>query len=119
MLRRKSRSGVIRILQFAMSWLSFMARKWFCAAVTMARRCDGRAWNVRHTKFLSPISTLQPKLNPATCHFSCVQIKIDLCSVRNTGAEGEGLNRGLSRIQWIGSWEGVTIDGFPGRIQCG
>src|ERR1700693_3257296 len=50
-----------------MSWLSFAARKWFSAAVTIARRCDGRAWNVRPTKFLSPISTLQPKLNPATC----------------------------------------------------
>ena len=43
-----------------------------------------RASNVRHTKFLSPISTLQPKLKPATCRFSCVQIEIDLCSVRNT-----------------------------------
>jgi hypothetical protein len=25
-----------------MSWLSFMARKWFSAAVTIARRCDER-----------------------------------------------------------------------------
>jgi hypothetical protein len=49
------------------------------AALTTARRCDGRASNVRHTKFLSPISTLQPRLNPATRHFSCVQIA--LCSV--------------------------------------
>jgi hypothetical protein len=32
---------------------------------------------------------LQPKLNPKSCHFSCVQIEIDLCSVRNTGAERE------------------------------
>src|SRR5258705_6746774 len=60
-----------------MSWLSFTARKWFYAALTIARRCDGRAWNVSHTKFLSPISTLQPKPNPASCHFSCVQIEID------------------------------------------
>src|SRR5882762_11307696 len=76
-----------------MSWLSFTARRWFSAAVTIARRCDGRAWNVSHTKFLSPISKLQPKPNPASCHFSCVQIEIELCSVRNerkTGAEGEG-----------------------------
>jgi hypothetical protein len=55
-----------------------------------ARRCDGRAWNVSHTKFPSPISILQPKLNPKSCHFSCVQTEIDLCSMRNTGAEGEG-----------------------------
>ena len=44
-------------------------------------------------KFLSPISTLQPKLNPATCHFSCVEMEIDLCSARNvrkTGGEDEG-----------------------------
>src|SRR5229473_8086129 len=51
--------------------------------VTIDRRYDGRAWNVRHTKFLSPISTLQPKLNPATGPFSCVRIEIDLCSARN------------------------------------
>src|SRR5467141_4083923 len=59
----------------------------------MARRCDGRASNVSHTKFLSPISMLQPRLNPASCHFSCVQIEIELCSARNerkTGAQGEG-----------------------------
>src|SRR5437667_2731015 len=60
-----------------MSWLSFTARKWFSAALTIAMRCDGRAWNESHTKFLSPISTLQPKPNPASCHFSCVQIEID------------------------------------------
>ena len=60
-LRRKSRSGVIGILRFAMSWLSFTARKWFSAALTIARRCDGRAWNVRHTKFLSPISDVAAK----------------------------------------------------------
>src|SRR6266571_4715850 len=90
MLRRKSRSGVIRILQFAMSWLSFTARKWFSAAPTIARRCDGRAWNVRHTKFLSPISALQPKLKRATCHFSCVQIEIDFCSRETLGDEKEG-----------------------------
>jgi hypothetical protein len=58
-------------------------KEMFSAAVTIARRCDGRAWNASHTKFLSPISTLQPKLNPATCPFSCVQIEIDLCSARN------------------------------------
>ncbi len=60
-----------------MSWLSFAARKWFSAAVTITRRRDGRAWNVRRTKFLSPILTLQLKLNPATRHFSCVQIEIN------------------------------------------
>ena len=84
---------IIGILRFAMSWLSFTARKWFSAALTIARRCDGRACNVSHTKFLSPISKLQPKLNPPTCHFSCVQIEIDLCSARNvrkTGGEDEG-----------------------------
>ena len=39
-------------------------------------------------KFLSPISTLQPKLNPATCHFSCVEMEIDLCSARNVRKTG-------------------------------
>jgi hypothetical protein len=63
-------------------------RKWFSAAVTIARRCDGRAWNVRPTKFLSPMPTLQPKLNPATRPFSCVQIEIDLCSARNVRKTG-------------------------------
>src|SRR5450631_283373 len=77
MLRRKLRSGVIRILRFATSWLSFAARKWFSAAVTIARRCDGRAWNASLTKFLSRISTLQRRLNPATGRFSCVRIEID------------------------------------------
>ncbi len=65
----------------------------FSAAATIARRRDGRALNVSHTKFLSPISKLQPRPNPASCHFSCVQIEIELCSARNerkTGAEGEG-----------------------------
>jgi hypothetical protein len=87
------RSGVIGIPRFAMSWLSFTARNWFSAALTIARRCDGRAWNVSHTKFPGPISTLQPKLNPATCRFSCVQIEIELGSaqnVRKTGGEDEG-----------------------------
>src|SRR5882762_164142 len=59
-----------------MSWLSFTARRWFSAAPTIARRRDGRAWNVSHTKFLSPISTLQPKPNPASCHFSCVGVQV-------------------------------------------
>ena len=84
-----------------MSWLSFTARRWFSAALTIARRCDGRAWNVSHTKFLSPISKLQPKSNPASCHFSCVQIEIELSSARNerkTGAEGEGEMR-AARLQ--------------------
>src|SRR5882762_1223432 len=101
MLLRKSRSGVIGILRSAMSWLSFTARRWFSAALTIARRCDGRAWNVSHTKFLSPISKLQPKSNPASCHFSCVQIEIELSSARNerkTGAEGEGEMR-AARLQ--------------------
>ena len=87
-LRRKSRSGVIGILRFAMSWLSFAARKWFSAAVTIARRCDGRGWNVSHTKFLSPISKLQPKLNPEICQFSCVQIEIELGSAQNVRKTG-------------------------------
>ncbi len=47
----------------------------------MILRCPG-AWNVSHTKFLSPISMLQPKPNPASCHFSCVQIEIELSSAR-------------------------------------
>jgi hypothetical protein len=36
---------------------------------------------------------LQPKLNPATCRFSCVQIEIELGSaqnVRETAGEDEG-----------------------------
>src|SRR5450755_4589443 len=73
MLRRKLRSGVIRILRFAMLWLSFAARKWFSAAVTIAGRCDGRAWNVRHTKFPNPMRVCPPI---TTCHFF-VQIEID------------------------------------------
>src|SRR3979409_1858904 len=95
MLRRKSRSGVIGILRFAMSWLSFTARKWFSAALTIARRCDGRAWNVSHTKFLSPISKLQPKPNPASCHFSCVHRNRTLLGAKRAedwGAEGEMAN---------------------------
>src|SRR6266436_721775 len=76
-LRRKSRSGVILILRFAMSWLSFAARKCFSAAVIIARRCDGRAWNVRHTKFPNLIRAFRPMRNPATYHFFCTQIEID------------------------------------------
>jgi hypothetical protein len=49
---------VIGILRFAMSWLSFTARKWFSAALTIGGRSDGRAWNVSRTKFLNPTSTL-------------------------------------------------------------
>jgi hypothetical protein len=63
-----------------MSWLPFAARKWFSAAVTIARRCDGRAWNVRHTKFPNLIRAFRPMRNPATCHFFCVQIGIDRLS---------------------------------------
>jgi hypothetical protein len=63
-----------------MSWLSFAARKWFSAAVTIARRCDGRAWNVRHTKFPNLIRAFRPMRHPATCHFFCVQIGIDRLS---------------------------------------
>ena len=40
--------------------LSFAARKWFSAVVTIARRCDGRAWNVRHTKFPNLIPAFRP-----------------------------------------------------------
>src|SRR5260370_40851568 len=95
-----------------MSWLSFAARKWFSAALTIARRCDGRAWNVRHTKFQSPISTLQPKLNPATCHFSCVQIEIDLCSARNTGGLREkekGHSPTISSASSCSACEGLAV----------
>jgi len=72
----RSRSGVIGILRFAMSWLSSRHGNDFSAALTIARRCDGRAWNVNHTKFLNPISTLQPKPN-RELPLSCVQIEID------------------------------------------
>src|SRR5260370_24162313 len=105
-----------------MSWLSFTARKWFSAALTIARRCDGRAWNVSHTKFLSPISTLQPRLNPVTCHFSCVLIEIDLCSVRNTGLKEKGndirhpsrtpVHAALAR-SWLGQRERSTSEPAP------
>src|SRR6267143_5719204 len=97
MLRRKLRSGVMRILRFAMSWLSFAARKWFSAAVTIARRCDGRAWNVRHTKFPNLVRACRPMRNPATCHFFCVQIAIDRLSPKSIHylSRGESSELGL------------------------
>jgi hypothetical protein len=76
-----------------MSWLSFTARKWLSAALTIARRSDGRVWNVSHAKFLYPISTLQPKLNPKSCHFSCVPRKLIFARHETRGSlgvEGEG-----------------------------
>jgi hypothetical protein len=36
-------------------------------------------------KIPEPDIDVQPRLNPARCHFSCMRIEIDLCSVRNTG----------------------------------
>ena len=44
----------------------------------------GMEMALRCRDYLSPVSTLQLKLNSATYHFSYVQTEIDLCSVRNT-----------------------------------
>src|SRR5712664_3774610 len=90
-----------------MSWLSFTARKWFSAALTIARRCDGRAWNARHTKFLSQISKLQPKPNPASCHFSCVQIEIEFSSGAKRAEDWGRRRRGNEAIMIEPSEEDV------------
>jgi hypothetical protein len=63
-----------------MSLLSFAARKWFTAAVTIVRRCDGRIWNVRHTKFLNLIRAFPANEESRDLALFCVQIEIDLCS---------------------------------------
>src|SRR3979411_3031535 len=73
-----------------MSWLSFAARKWFSAAVTIARRRNGRAWNVRHTKFPNLIRAFRPMKKPTTCHFFCVQIEIDHLPARDECPDCKG-----------------------------
>ena len=47
----------------------------------------------RKTYKIPELSTLLPRLNRATCRFSCVQVKIDICSRAEDGSEAKGNGR--------------------------
>ena len=75
-----------------MSWLSFTARKWFSAALTIARRCDGARLERKTYKIPEPDTGFPANEEPAT--FFYVQKEIDRLLGAKRAEEGdEGAER--------------------------